>query len=103
MNDLSNYEVKILATLDEQGGFLTRRVAEKIEPMFGHNNRTHSGAVRSWLLDLKNKGLVAYLDNQKPVCWRRTPAGTAALQEAERIEHEYRKIHKAALSRSFIR
>ena len=65
----SEYHQKILAVLDTRGGFTTGDVAARVAPMFGHNRRTHSGAVRQWLLELKSAGLVCELDAQKPVCW----------------------------------
>lgn len=79
MPQISPYEREILETLSEDAGFVTGRVAQGVT-MFGHNARTHSGAVRSWLMGLKKRGLVDYLDEQKPVCWKRTPAGTLALE-----------------------
>jgi phage head maturation protease len=68
-HQLTEYDKKILAALDTRGAFTTSQVAAKVAPMFGHNKRTHSGAVRSWLLRLEAAGLVKRLDNQKPVCW----------------------------------
>lgn len=60
---------KILAVLDTDGGFTTGDVAKRVTPIFGHNKRTHSHAIRSWLCDLQKRGLVKTLDDQKPVCW----------------------------------
>lgn len=86
MNELSRHEREIIERLSEDSGFVTGDVAKGVT-MFGHNARTHSGAVRSWLVGLKARGLVDHLDSQKPVCWKRTPAGTAALgQPATRTE-----------------
>lgn len=69
---LTDYHRKILAQLDTRGGFTTGQVAERVEPMFGHNRRTHSGAVRAWLSELKAAGLVREMDDRKPVCWVKT-------------------------------
>ena len=66
---LNSYHKKILARLDTHGGFTTGQIAKQVTPMFGHNRRTHSAAVRAWLLELKAAGLVCEMDNQKPVCW----------------------------------
>lgn len=69
---LTDWHRKILAELDAQGGFTTGQVAARVSPVFGHNRRTHSGAVRGWLLELKAAGLVREMDDQKPVCWVKT-------------------------------
>jgi hypothetical protein len=66
---LTAYHQKVLAQLDTRGGSTTSQVAGLVEPMFGHSRRTHSGAVRAWLLELEAAGLVRKLDDQKPVCW----------------------------------
>ena len=63
------YKQKILSVLEGRGGFTTGDVARHVEPIFGHNKRTHSGAVRQWLLELKASGLVRELDSEKPVVW----------------------------------
>lgn len=68
--ELHDYHRKVLTVLDSDGGFTTGDIAKQVKPQFGHNARTHSGAVRSWLLQLETAGLVARLDDQKPVCWR---------------------------------
>lgn len=75
---LSRYDRWILELLSEDGGFVTGHIARNV-PMFGSNGHQQSGTVRSWLIDLKKRGLVRFLDDQKPVCWVRTAAGTAAL------------------------
>jgi hypothetical protein len=63
------YKLKILAALAGPGGFMTGQVAERVTPMFGSNKRQHTGAIRSWLLELKAAGLVREMDDQKPVVW----------------------------------
>lgn len=70
VHPLSEYEKKILAALPSDGGLMTRDVAKKVYPMFGHTNHMHSAAVRSWLLHLEHLGLVRKLDDEKPVCWQ---------------------------------
>lgn len=100
--ELSKHDREILAALDEGCGRTTKRVSENVTS-FGCNARQHSVAVRSWLMILLKAGLVQYLDDLKPVCRERTPAGTTALREEERIEAAYKGIHKDALKRSFIR
>jgi len=66
---LTDFEQKILSVLGSDCGFTTARVAEQVTPIFGHNKRTHSGAIRSWLVRLRKKGYVRMLDDQKPDCW----------------------------------
>ena len=68
---LTDSDMKILGVLDTRGGTQTCDVASRVKPQFGHSKRTHSGAVRSWLIALEKLGLVKRLDNQKPVCWLR--------------------------------
>lgn len=69
MDRLTDYDKKILAVLDTEGGFTTARVVARITPRFGSNNRQHAAAVRSWLCRLERNGLVRKLHNLKPVCW----------------------------------
>lgn len=64
-----NYDDQILDFLDTDGGFTTAQVAKQLTPMFGLNNHQHSGATRSWLMQLEKQGKVRRLDDQKPVCW----------------------------------
>lgn len=66
---LTEYHQKVLAVLDTEAAFVTGDVAKRVTPRFGHSNRTHSGAVRSWLLELEHAGLVKRLDDQTPACW----------------------------------
>lgn len=73
---LTLIDKNILAALDMRGGFTTGQVAKKIHPQFGHNARTHSGAVRSWLIRLEKERLVGRLDDQIPVCWIKTATGS---------------------------
>jgi hypothetical protein len=68
-DQLNEYERKILDALDTRGATLTGEVAKAVQPIFGINQRQHSGAIRSWLVGLEKKGLVRRLDDQKPVCW----------------------------------
>lgn len=78
MEKLRSREQEILGLLNEDGGFTTGRIAKQVTKS-GSNAHQHSGAVRAWLMNLKKRGLVDYLDDQKPVCWKRTPKGTAAI------------------------
>ena len=66
---MHNYFQQILDALDVVGGFTTGQIAKKVKPMFGTNNRQHSGAIRSWLIELERKGLVRRLDDKLPTCW----------------------------------
>lgn len=83
---LGKHEIAILEALGEGSGFLTKRVVEKMDYHFSGNGRQRSGAVRSWLMALQKQGFVKYLDDQKPVCWERTAAGTEALFRHGRIK-----------------
>jgi hypothetical protein len=78
---MTAYELEILRALNGAGGLLTRRVASKASTL-NTNPRRHSAAVRVLLLKLMKQGLVEYLDDQKPVCWKLTSAGAAAIQSA---------------------
>lgn len=77
-------ELSILRVLDEQGGFVTGDVADRAgmwrspEP----DNRAASIKARRALLDLQARGLVAPMDDQKPIAWVRTRAGTDAMASA---------------------
>ena len=73
-------QIEILSALDEHSGLLTRSVAQHVS-LFSDNARMRSGAVRSWLNIMKKRGWVEFLDDQKPVCWKRTAVGTAAFNE----------------------
>jgi hypothetical protein len=74
------HDFKILSALAEDGGFTALAIADRSGVGDG-NGRMRSGAMRSWLALLEARGLVAKMDDQKPICWIRTPAGTAALQQ----------------------
>jgi hypothetical protein len=80
---LTSTTSELLTVLSEDGGFTTGRVSELAKNIgyCASNNRQRSGAVRAWLMELKQQGLVDFLDDQKPVCWKRTPAGSRALDE----------------------
>ncbi|AZW31529.1 hypothetical protein [Bordetella bronchiseptica] len=78
---MEEYEKKVLAALDRPGAMLTRDVAAKVRPMFGHSTYTHSGAVRSWLLSLEKQGLVTRLDDKKPVCWQLAAQPTTSAKD----------------------
>lgn len=75
-----SHDLKILSALAEDGGFTALAVADRADLGSG-NGRMRSGAMRSWLSLLEARGLVAKMDDLKPICWIRTPAGTAALQQ----------------------
>lgn len=74
------HDRKILAALAEDGGF-TALVASDRSGLGSGSGRMRSGAMRSWLSLLEARGLVAKMDDLKPICWIRTPAGTAFLQQ----------------------
>lgn len=77
---LSRNDLEILRFLEENGGYDTGCVARGISS--SGNKRKHSALTRQSLLWLKKEGYVEFLDNGKPVLWKRTAKGTKALAEA---------------------
>ena len=77
---LRQREREALAALTEDAGFTTGQVAKRV-PNGHHNGHIHSAWVRGDLLEMEKLGLVRRLDDQKPGCWCRTAAGTAALKD----------------------
>jgi hypothetical protein len=69
----SNEEKAILGFLDENSGFITRDLTSKAKI-------SSSQETRRIVLILKSAGLIKELDDQKPVAWCRTAAGTKALE-----------------------
>lgn len=67
---------RILGVLGECDGSTSGRIASELGNV---NLRSESQIIRFKLLDLEKAGYVSRLDDQKPVLWRRTPAGTEAL------------------------
>jgi hypothetical protein len=84
MPKITDAERKILLALDEDGGRKTGYVAREIDAWRWTitGGRSFSLEIGSQLKALMDRGLVAHLDAQKPVCWLRTPAGTAAMEAA---------------------
>lgn len=82
---LTSTNAELLKVLDEDAGLLTGEVSHRAQVTYcSFNKRQRSGAVRSWLVNMMKDGLVEFLDDKKPVAWKRTAAGTAALKEFER-------------------
>jgi hypothetical protein len=81
---LTSTYAEVLRVLDEEAGLLTGEAARRAKFNYGSNQRQRSGAVRSWLDAMKRDGLVRFLDDKKPVCWVRTPDGTAALRQFDK-------------------
>lgn len=80
--DLSHVadDIKILRALDERGGSTTGQVSVEVFPDPGDGGRQRMSAhVRRRLAELQRQGFVRHLDDQKPVCWCRTAAGTNAI------------------------
>jgi hypothetical protein len=69
----------ILASLDEDDGWTTGQIAKKSKAFERLGGRIASSWVRNDLLKMKAAGLVREMDDQKPVCWVRTKAGTEVL------------------------
>lgn len=78
---MTEYDFKILSVLSPECGVTTEWIRKTTGISFGHNARTTSGAIRSWLNSMKRDGLVDFLDDLKPVCWKITDSGRAALKE----------------------
>lgn len=76
---LRDNQRKILSVLSPECGVTTEWVRKRTGITFGLNAHQTSGAIRSWLMEMKRSGLVDFLDDQKPVCWKITDAGRAAL------------------------
>lgn len=74
---LCRTELEILNALDRVCGFIVRDVATHVT-YSSFNNRARSAAVRYWLRDLQQRGLVETIDDRRPPCWRLTEAGIAA-------------------------
>lgn len=70
----------ILIALDEDGGFSVKHLANRVG-RWSLNNRRNSGVLANYLRDLERRGLVAKLDDQRPIAWKRTAAGTEALED----------------------
>ena len=70
---------QLLAVLDERGGSTTKLVTEQAGLYLDASPQAKWRWTRRRLLSLKKAGLVGVLDDQKPVCWLRTSAGTDAL------------------------
>jgi len=67
----------ILAELDERGGFPTSKLSRFA---FGGDGRQRGANAHYALVQMERDGLVRRLDEMKPVCWCRTPKGTASLR-----------------------
>ncbi len=70
---------RILAALKEDGGFDTGHVASRVGA--GSSKRRRSQLMRVDLLRLQALGWVRPMDDQKPICWVRTSAGTMAIEQ----------------------
>lgn len=73
---LFNREYRIMECLSETGGYPTGDVAFLVH---GERSRSISASMSRELKSLKVKGMVAELDDRKPVCWILTADGRAAL------------------------
>ena len=78
MTTLTDTDATLLGLLSEDGGLTTGRVASGIKRSV-FPRRKLSAVVRVALMKLRDRGLVAFRDDQKPVLWVRTRAGTLAL------------------------
>lgn len=69
----------LLSALSESGGSTTGMARIDSGAWEGEDTKKAAQEVRLMLLDLEKVGYVTKLDDQKPVCWLRTNAGTLAL------------------------
>lgn len=80
-NGLLPYQRDLLTALHEGHGLTTRQVIEGLPAGSKRSNtRSRGWAVRGWLLQLEKIDLVASFKQNNETCWRRTYAGTAAVQ-----------------------
>lgn len=73
---LFNRDYRILECLSETGGYPTGDIAFLVH---GQRSRSISASMSRELRSLKDKGMVAEMDDQKPVCWVLTPYGRLAV------------------------
>lgn len=74
---LDRYDIAILSELAEDASFCTAEIDVQVVPW---NRRSNSQVVLRRLKSLELRGLVARLDDEKPVAWVRAKAGTDALK-----------------------
>ena len=77
--EVSSRDLEVLRVLSEESGLLTGRVAKRVG-VEASGARKNSALIRQRLLYLQRIGLVDELDPHKPTLWRRTSAGTKAIQ-----------------------
>jgi hypothetical protein len=77
----NKYENEILLVLSEVGGFTTGQIARKVSG--GSNPRRDTQLVRQVLLRLESACLVKKMDDQKPVAWSRTEAGSSVARNLQ--------------------
>jgi hypothetical protein len=101
MPELTEIERKILLALDGDGGRKTGTVARDVDALkwAGFAGRSFSLEIGSQLKALMDRGFVSHLDAQKPVCWLRTPAGTAALAAQQCLLDAEKKMESANVGR----
>jgi hypothetical protein len=77
---LTLYDHQILAAIGAgSGGYTTNAVRVRSGVYSSLNQRMRAQWIRGRLLSLKDRGLVTFLDDQKPVCWKLTEKGMEAL------------------------
>jgi hypothetical protein len=80
---MSPEEIAILTALSEDGGRQTGQITQRSGAFLRLGKRIASAWVRNQLLYLEKQGFVARLDEEKPVCWIRTGAGTKMLKDCQ--------------------
>lgn len=74
--NLSREDIAILRALSESSGYATGPLSRMIEGNRGHK---YSARTRQRCLALQKDGLLAPLDDKKPIIWCRTEAGSSVI------------------------
>jgi|HubBroStandDraft_6_1064221.scaffolds.fasta_scaffold768001_2 hypothetical protein len=77
---LTHEDYRILEAIGAgSGGYTTSSVRVRSGAYSHPNQRIRAQWIRERLIRLKEQGLVDFLDDQKPVCWKLTEKGVEAL------------------------
>lgn len=78
-----NYEIlKALGNTD--GGYSPSSIRVRCGVWPNRNQRMRAAYIRQCLLHMKKEGLVEYLDDKKPICWKLTDKGAEAQRTRDR-------------------
>jgi hypothetical protein len=80
MSGQSELRKSILHVLDFDGGYVVKDISERMShPYCSYSNRQRSAGIRHTLNHMRDEGLVAHLDDQKPTAWVITHKGAEAI------------------------